>query len=105
MSQNNDDGVFALLLGMLLGAFGGVIYGFLYAPKKGKAFRSDVKQWVQSLPEIIEGEMEPDSRSRRFFEKTRYSLEDQVESMSQSRLAARLAKAKQREQQASGIDY
>lgn len=105
MAQNNNDGVFALLLGMLLGVAGGAIYGFLYAPKKGKIFRKDVKQWLKNLPELIEDEMEPNSRSRKFIDKTRYNFEDQVDSLNKNRRASRIAKAKQREQEALGFDY
>jgi len=104
-NKHSDDGVFALLLGMILGVLGGTLAGFLYAPKPGKAFRKDVKTWVQNLPELIEDEMEPDSRSRKFIERTRHNLENQVENLGKTRQATRMAQAKQREQYASGIDY
>ncbi len=105
MYRERDDGIFVFLLGMVAGAFLGGLIGLLYAPKKGKAFRNDVKTFVKHLPERLEEEMEPYSPTRRFIDKTRANIERKVDKASQNSRARRLAEAKHREEVASGIEY
>ncbi len=104
-NRENDDGLFAFILGMVLGAIGGGIAGRLYAPKKGSHFRGDVKDFLHTLPEKLENEMEPHSHTRQFIDRTRINLETQIEQAEKDKKSRRLAKARRREQVALGSDY
>lgn len=104
MSNNDSDGTFGFLLGGLFGLAGGVLLGTLYAPKKGTALQEDLDIMLQSIPERIEEELEPDSQTRQFLDKTRVKFEGRLEKMAASKEAKIQADAKKREAAAAGLD-
>lgn len=105
MSQNDSDGIFGFLLGGLMGVAGGLLLGTLYAPKKGSELKKDLDVFFESLPDRFEEEMEPDSQTRQFIDRTRVKFEDKLEKMSASQAAKKQADAKRREAAAAGVDY
>ncbi|HEY9687196.1 MAG TPA: YtxH domain-containing protein [Coleofasciculaceae cyanobacterium] len=106
MSRQNDDGIFAFLAGMFLGLFGGVLAGLLFAPKSGDELRGDAQKFVSTLPSRVNQELSnPNTRTREFIDKTRYSIESQVGKVKKDRDADRMAKAKRAEELASGYEF
>lgn len=105
MAQSDGDGIFGFLLGGIIGVAGGLVLGTLYAPKKGTELKKDLDVFFQSLPERFEEEMEPDSQTRQFIDRTRVRFEDRLEKMAASKAAKKQADAKQREAAAAGVDY
>lgn len=106
MSKQNDDGIFTFLAGMTLGVFGGALAGLLFAPKSGDELRADTQEFVRHLPGRVNEELRnPNTRTREFIDKTRYSIESQVGKVKKGRDADRMAKAKRAEELASGYEF
>jgi len=106
VSREADDGILTFLAGMALGILGGGIAGILLAPKSGDELRDDFNIFVRSLPSRVNEEFRnPNTRTREFIEKTRYSIENQVGKVKKDRDAGRMAKAKHAEEIASGYDF
>lgn len=106
MSRENDDGIFAFMAGMVLGAVAGGVVGLLTAPKSGDELRQDAQEFIVHLPEKLSDELRnPNTKTREFIEKTRYSIENQVGKVKRDREADRMAKAKRAEELASGYDF
>ncbi len=105
MSRESDDGIFSFLLGLTLGMVGGGIVAVLFAPKAGDETRKDVREFIEALPDRIDGEMEPYSKSRQFIDRTRANIENRVDKISKERKAKNMAEAKRREEAASGFEY
>lgn len=106
MSRESDDGIFTFLAGMLLGMLGGGLMGLLFAPKSGDELRADANTFVRTLPGRVNEELSnPNTKTREFIEKTRYSIENQVGKVKKDRDAGRMAKAKKAEEMASGYDF
>lgn len=104
--DNHDDGIFTFLAGMTLGMLGGAVAGILFAPKSGDELRADAQEFVKTLPGKVNDELRnPNTRTREFIEKTRYSIENQVGKVKKDRSARSMAKAKEAEELASGYDY
>lgn len=86
------------LLGLFLGLLAGGVLALLFAPKTGKEFQSDVKVWLNDLPDTLRDEMDrAKSRSEQWMDKTRFRIEDRMERYQTWRGARRQAKAKKRE--------
>lgn len=100
--KHHSDGVFAFALGLLAGIAGGAVIGVLVAPMNGLRLRIRLRNFLQSLPVRVEGELEPDSHTRQFIDRTRVKLENRVEQAQHNRHARRVAHAKEREESASG---
>jgi gas vesicle protein len=106
VSREGDDGIFTFLAGMALGMLGGGLMGILFAPKSGDELRADANAFVRNLPSRVNEEFSnPNTRTREFIEKTRYSIENQVGKVKKDRQAGRMAKAKEAEEMATGYDY
>jgi gas vesicle protein len=106
VSREADDGILTLLAGMALGMIGGGLMGILLAPKSGDELRADANAFVRSLPNRVNDEFRnPNTKTREFIEKTRYSIESQVGKVKKDRDAGRMAKAKEAEELATGYDY
>ncbi len=103
--SSSSDNTLEFLLGALIGAAGGVVLGMLYAPKKGTELQEDAKIFLDSLPERLDDEMAPDSKTRQWLDKTRYKLEDRIDRYQTQRSARQLRDAKEREAAASGSEY
>lgn len=104
--RENDDGIFTFLLGMIFGVLGGVVAGILFAPKSGDELRADAQDFMRALPGRLNDEINnPNTRTREFIEKTRYSIESQVGKVKRDRDADRMAKAKRAEELASGYEF
>jgi len=104
MAKSDTDGLYAFLLGAVIG---GVVAGFaalLFAPRPGREFRQEIQHSLRHLPDWLENELEPESQARQWIDKTRYRFEDRVNDVSHSLQSARLAKAKAREDRAAGIE-
>lgn len=101
--HQNDDGIIFFLVGLFAGAVGGAILGLLFAPKTGRELRGDLQAYATHLPDKINDELKnPQGKTREFFDRTRYSIENQVERIKSDRQAGKLAKAKKAEEFASG---
>jgi gas vesicle protein len=106
VSREADDGILTFLAGMALGMIGGGLMGILLAPKSGDELRADANAFVRSLPNRVNDEFRnPNTKTREFIEKTRYSIENQVGKVKKDRDAGRMAKAKEAEELATGYDY
>ncbi|MBX2860973.1 MAG: YtxH domain-containing protein [Vampirovibrio sp.] len=100
---SGDDGIFAFLLGMVFGILGGGIAALLYAPKPGEDTREELKIYAKALPGKVNEDIRH-GKTREFFDRTLYNLENKVDQVSKSRKAGKTAKAKRREEMASGYD-
>lgn len=106
MARNDSDNLTSFLLGLFCGVAGGALLGILFAPKSGDALREDMKDFVSHMPERVNNELTTqDSRTRKFIDKTRYNLENQVDRIKQDMKADRMARAKRAEELASGYEY
>lgn len=105
-SRNGGDDIFTFVAGMTVGLIGGTVAGILFAPKSGDELRADVQDFVVNLPSKVNDELRnPNTRTREFIDKTRYSIESQVGKVKRDRDADRMAKAKRAEELASGYEY
>ncbi|MBY0450839.1 MAG: YtxH domain-containing protein [Cyanobacteria bacterium] len=105
MANDRDDGVYAFLLGVLIGAATGGVCALLFAPKKGDEFREDAKVFLKALPEKMNEDIQnPQGKTRQFIDKTRATLETKMDEVSYSRQASKVAEAKRREEMASGVE-
>lgn len=106
MSREDGDGIFTFLAGMTLGMLGGAVAGLLFAPKSGDELRADAQEFIKTLPGRLNDEFRnPNTRTREFIDKTRYSIEAQVGKVKKSREAERHAKAKHAEELAAGYEF
>lgn len=106
MHRGDSDGIFTFIAGMAVGILGGALAGILVAPKSGDELRADAHAFVRNLPTRMNDELHnPNTRTREFIDKTRYSIESQVGKVKKDRSADRMAKAKQAEEMASGYDF
>ena len=106
MSRQNDDGIFVFLAGLTMGMLGGTLAGLLFAPKSGDELRANTQKFITSLPGRVNDEFSnPNTRTREFIDKTRYSIESQVGKVKKGRDADRMAKAKLAEELASGYEF
>ncbi len=93
---------FGVILGLLFGFLGGV----LFAPKPGKELQKDVQAFVDRLPENLnEGISTSKVRYKEIVGKTKQSIESQMEQRTQRKNALKMAEAKRREDQEYGYDY
>ncbi|MEB3286289.1 MAG: YtxH domain-containing protein [Vampirovibrionales bacterium] len=99
MARQQDDGIFAFILGLFTGVLAGGVLGLLFAPKSGEETREDLEDLAKRLPDEIK---DPNSKSRHFIEKTKANIEHQVSEAKHRRDADRMAKAKRAEELASG---
>lgn len=106
MHNGDGDGIFTFIAGMVVGLLGGALGGILFAPKSGDELRADAHTLVRNLPSRMNDELRnPNTRTREFIDKTRYSIESQVGKVKKERDADRMAKAKRAEEMASGYEF
>ncbi len=104
--QQEDDGIFAFVVGLLAGLLGGAAAGLLLAPKPGDALRSDTYRVARTLPKLLNEEFtNPDAQTRQFIAKAQHNLANQVGKVKKDRAAGRMAKAKEAEELASGYEF
>jgi gas vesicle protein len=101
MSNNQDNGFFTFLSGIVLGVVGGSVLGLLFSPKSGDEIRQDFNTLVQSFPEKMSQELQS---PKSFIEKTKCKIENRVDKVKEDRAASRLAKAKAEEMASSGYE-
>jgi len=101
--DNDDDGISAFMVGLVAGIAGGALMGILFAPKSGDELREDINDLAQNLPQRLKDEVsDPRSRAREFIDRTRHSIEHQVDKVKKDIEADRMARAKQAEESATG---
>ncbi len=104
-NSSSSDKTLEFLLGALIGGAAGVLVGMLYAPKKGTELQEEAREFIDSLPDRLDDEMAPDSKTRKWLDKTRYKLEDRIDRYQNQRSARQERDAKEREAAASGSEY
>lgn len=104
-SYDDSDSGFGLgawLVGLLLGAVGGVTVGLLTAPKSGREFRGDLKEGAKAVPERVSELM--DDTLDLYASGVNYAqlaVEEQTMRVKRAVAAGKLAAAKKREE----LDY
>lgn len=105
LSNNDSDSGFGLgswLVGLFIGALGGVTVGLLTAPKSGKELRGDIKDGARALPERVSELM--DDTLDLYASGVNYAqlaVEEQSMRVKRAVAAGKLAAAKKREE----LDY
>lgn len=108
--NGNGGGWAALLSGLLLGIFGGIILGLLTAPKSGQQMRDTLSRGAKDVPERL-GEVVDDSLDlyASLLNYCQLTLEEQTMRFTRAIAAGKLAAAKKREEielgEASQLPY
>ncbi len=100
--DDSDSGLAAWLIGLFIGAAGGVTLGLLTAPKSGKELRSDLREGARTLPERASELM--DDTLDLYASGVNYAqlaVEEQTMRVKRAVQAGKLAAAKKREE----LDY
>jgi gas vesicle protein len=106
IQRDSDSGLLGFLVGLLFGLIGGGIVGLLLAPRPGTETRRELEGFVKTLPNKVNNEISnPEAKTRRFLNKTKINLENQMDKMNEAIQAGKMAEAKRREEMASGYDY
>jgi len=100
--NEQDSGIGAWLIGLFIGAIGGVTVGLLTAPKSGKELRGDLREGAMALPERASELM--DDTLDLYASGVNYAqlaVEEQTMRVKRAVQAGKLAAAKKREE----LDY
>jgi gas vesicle protein len=93
--RSNESSLVPFMFGILLGVLNGVLLGILLAPRSGDESRQYFLNRLLGL--------KPDEQS--FLNKTRINLENQMDRMNRAIKALKMAKAKRREEMATGFEF
>jgi gas vesicle protein len=105
-SNTNDDSILGFVFGLLVGLLGATVAGILYAPKRGTQTRDDVWLFTRTLTGKVSKDIKnPYGRTRGFFDKTRFRVENRIDRVTDSILAGKLKRAKRLEDSENGYDY
>lgn len=89
------------LVGLLVGLLSGGLLALLLSPQSGEENRKTAKRFVEEMPEVVKDEWEnPYSKTSDFINKQRFKLESSWASICKALQADRIAKAKQKEEDA-----
>ncbi|MCX5919761.1 MAG: hypothetical protein NTW61_00315 [Candidatus Melainabacteria bacterium] len=89
------------LVGLLVGLLSGGLLALLLSPQSGEENRKTAKRFVEEMPEVVKDEWEnPYSKTSDFINKQRFKLESSWASIRKALQADRIAKAKQKEEDA-----
>lgn len=98
--DNNSSRGWDLPVGFVLGILLGALGGILFAPKPGKEFQGDVQDFVNTLPDNLNAlTAQSKVRYTEILAKSKFGLEQQLEKLQERKKAVRIAQAKQRETQ------
>ena len=89
------------LIGLLVGLLSGGLLALLLSPQTGEENRKTAKRFVEEIPEAVKDEWEnPYSKTSDFINKQRFKIESSWASIRKALQADRIAKAKQKEEDA-----
>ena len=89
------------LVGLLIGLLSGGLLALLLSPQTGEENRKTAKRFVEEIPEVVKDEWEnPYSKTSDFINKQRFKIESSWASIRKALQADRIAKAKQKEEDA-----
>jgi gas vesicle protein len=105
-SDPADDGLTSFLIGLSFGLFAGAVTALLTTPKSGDELVHGVSQVFRELPDRVNDELvQSGTKTRELLDKTRQSIENQIDRTRKDRSADRMARAKQAEELASGYEF
>jgi gas vesicle protein len=99
--SSDDQSLQNFLVGLLVGLLSGGLLALLLSPQSGEENRKTAKRFVEEMPDVVKDEWEnPYSKTSDFINKQRFKLESSWASIRKALQADRIAKAKQKEEEA-----
>jgi gas vesicle protein len=99
--SSDDQSLQNFLVGLLVGLLSGGLLALLLSPQSGEENRKTAKRFVEEMPDVVKDEWEnPYSKTSDFINKQRFKLESSWASIRKALQADRIAKAKQKEEDA-----
>jgi len=104
MSSLSDNAV-SYGVGLLGGVVAGVLVGVLFAPKSGEEMRKDLMEVTDKFCSENDALCKCKDSSLELINKTKYSVEKQLNKVLEAVRAGRMAAAKRREELETGYNY
>ena len=104
--STESDGYVSFGVGLLFGMGVGAVLGLLLAPKSGTMLRSELCTMAHSVPDNVNQTLD-DTKDKcsNMIDRTRYSIEKQVNKFNNALKAGKMASAKKREELDEDLGY